>query len=223
MEQPTKYDLHAQKYATIFLEENQKSTAIYHSQFNFDLTNKKILDLGCGDGYDLKLFGKQGALLFGIDASASMVELALQNTQNQADVKEAYFEDIPFADNFFDIVCSKYALQASPDMQPIFQEVHRVLQPGGTFIFLVGHPIYQFLEKRKHPKDYFLKEMIDVKIFNGRFEIREPSHTISEYLSPYFFQHFELTAYIEEAEDSIDKINGDIYPAFLLIKSVKKF
>ncbi len=151
-----------------------------------------------------------------------MVKLALESTQNKAEIKEAYFEEIPFPDNFFDIICSKYALQASPDMQPIFQEVNRVLKPGGTFIFLVGHPIYQFLEKRKHPKNYFLKEVIDVKIFNGRFDICEPTHTLNEYLSPYFIQHFELKTYIEEAEDSIDKINGDIYPAFLLIKSIKK-
>ncbi len=223
MEQPTKYDLHAEKYSTIFLEKNQKATDIYHSQFDLDLANKKLLDLGCGDGHDLNTFSKRGASVYGIDASSSMVTLALQHTENKAEIKEAYFENVPFPDNFFDIVCSKYALQASPDMQPIFQEVNRVLKPGGSFIFLVGHPIYQFLEKRKHPKDYFLKEIIDVKIFDGQFEIREPTHTLSEYISSYFIRHFELNVYIEEAEDSIERINGDIYPAFLLIKSKKKF
>lgn len=222
MEQPTKYDLNAKKYSAIFLEESQKSIDIYHSQFEPDLTDRKILDLGCGDGHDLKLFCEQGAIAYGVDASLPMVSLALKNTKNKTEVKEAYFDNLPFQDNFFDVVCSKYALQASPDIQPIYQEVNRVLKPGGAFIFLVGHPIYQFLEKRKHPKNYFLKEMIDVKIFKGRFEICEPTHTLSEYLSPYFIRHFELNAYIEEAEDSIDRIDGDIYPAFLLIRSTKK-
>ena len=222
MEQPTKYDDFAEKYSEIFLKENQKSTNLYHSQFELNLTHKKFLDLGCGDGYDLNVFAQRGATCYGIDASPTMISLALTNTRNTAVIKEAYFHKLPFPDNSFDIIGSKYALQASADIQLIYEEVNRVMKPGGSFIFLVGHPIYQFLEKRKHPKDYFLKEMIDVKIFGGRIPIQEPTHTISEYLSPYFFNHFELNVYIEEAEDSIDKIEGDIYPAFLLLKARKR-
>ncbi len=222
MEQPTKYDEFAPQYSAIFMEENQFATDTYHQQYDLNLTNKKFLDLGCGDGFDLNTFAKRGAQVYGIDASKSMVELATKNTDNFATIKEAYFEALPFADNEFDLVGSKYALQASANIELIYKEVVRVLKPGGHFVFLVGHPIYQFMEKRKHPKDYFLKEVIDVKIFHGRIQIHEPTHTIQEYLSPYFLQHFELLNYFEAPEDSIDKVDGDIYPAFLLIKARKK-
>ena len=61
MEQPTKYDANAEQYAEMFLAENEKSTAIYHAQFDSDLAGKKILDLGCGEGRPshLSIFGKK--------------------------------------------------------------------------------------------------------------------------------------------------------------------
>jgi hypothetical protein len=103
-----------------------------------------------------------------------------------------------------------------------YQEVHRVLKPRGTFLYLASHPLYQFLEKRKHPKDYFQKEMVEVKLFEGKIIIREPTHTLNEYLSAYFFQHFDLQAYEEGFDDSVKKIQGDTYPIFFILKSVKK-
>lgn len=222
MEQLTKYDEFANHYSDIFLEENQISTNLYHAQFDMELRNKKFLDLGCGDGHDLNYFAAKGAIAHGIDASHPMVQLANKNTAGRAIVKEAYFESLPFTDHFFDVVGSKYALQASAQMDDIYKEVVRVLKPGGYFTFLVGHPIYQFMEKRKHPKNYFEKEIIDVKIFHGRIQIHEPTHTMEEFLSLYFLQHFDLLGYFERAEDSIDKVDGDIYPAFLLIKARKR-
>ena len=117
---------------------------------------------------------------------------------------------------------SKWAFQASENIQIIYQEVHRVLKPKGTFLYLASHPIYQFLEKRKHPKDYFQKEMVEVKLFEEKIIIREPTHTLNEYLSSYFFQHFDLKAYEEGFDDSVEKIQGDTYPIFFILKSVKK-
>lgn len=222
MEQLTKYDEFANHYSDIFLEENQISTNLYHAQFDMALSNQQFLDLGCGDGYDLNYFAERGAVVHGIDASPSMVTLATQNTHNKMTIKEAYFESLPFEDNTFDIIGSKYAMQAAADIDLIYKEVVRVLKPGGYFIFLVGHPIYQFMEKRKHPKDYFHKEIIDVKIFHGRIQIQEPTHTLEEFLSSFYLKHFELLSYNERAEDSIDKIDGDTYPTFLLLKGRKR-
>lgn len=222
MDQPTRYDKFAQTYAHARLNYNQKSYEAYHEQFNFELKDKKLLDLGCGDGSDLKVFAERGAIIYGVDASKSMVELALKNTNQKAIIKEAYFENTSFFDNYFDVVCSKYAFQASKDIQLIYKEVNRLLKSGGIFIFLVGHPIYQFMEKRKHPKDYFSQEMNDVKLFGDSIIIREPTHTLNEYLSPYFIKHFTLETYKEEFEHSVEKINGDTYPVFLILKSIRK-
>jgi ubiquinone/menaquinone biosynthesis C-methylase UbiE len=222
MKQSTSYDDFAQKYSESFLKDNTKSIAQYFMHVDFDLKEKKLLDLGCGDGYDLHRFGQLGALLYGVDASQEMVALAKKNTSAQAEIKQGYFEEIPFADNFFDVVVSKWALQAADNIQSIYQEVHRVLKPRGTFLYLASHPLYQFLEKRNHPKDYFQKEMVEVKLFEGKIIIREPTHTLNEYLSAYFFQHFDLQAYEEGFDDSVEKIQGDTYPIFFILKSVKK-
>src|SRR5262249_2563767 len=76
MKPSTIYDDFAQKYSESFLKDNAKSIAQYFMHVDFDLKEKKLLDLGCGDGYDLHRFGQLGALLYGVDASQEMVALA---------------------------------------------------------------------------------------------------------------------------------------------------
>ena len=50
-------------------------------------------------------------------------------------VVDGSFEDIPIPDGSVDIVWSQDAILHSGDRQKVFEEVHRVLSPGGQFIF----------------------------------------------------------------------------------------
>ncbi len=220
--QQADYDNFAQTYADAFLSQNQKSITRYLAQFDFDLKAKKLLDLGCGEGYDLNQFGQMGAHLYGIDLSTQMINLAKKNVQFEADLQVSDFTAIPYKDDFFDLMVSKWAFQAMPDTQAIYKEVNRVLKSKGMFIFLASHPIYQFLEKRKHPKNYFQQEIVHVPLFDGKIIIHEPTHTLNDYLSPYFFKNFDLIAFEEGFEDGVEKIEGDIYPIYFIIKAIKK-
>lgn len=51
------------------------------------------------------------------------------------EVTQGSFEKIPYADNSFDIAWSQDAILHSSDRTTVFQEVKRVLKPGGEFIF----------------------------------------------------------------------------------------
>ena len=49
---------------------------------------------------------------------------------------------LPFADGSFDLACSAYgALPFVADPVRVLRDVHRVLRPGGRFVFSVTHPI----------------------------------------------------------------------------------
>jgi SAM-dependent methyltransferase len=101
-----------------------------------------VLDVGCGAGFDLfiagKMVGPEGRA-HGIDLTPEMVEKA-QNLLKEAvkpevQVQLAGAEAIPYDDDTFDVVISNGALNLSPMKEKSFQEIHRVLNPGGRLQF----------------------------------------------------------------------------------------
>lgn len=212
------YNAFAEKYSEIFVENNQDSITAYFRHLDIPLSKKRVLDLGCGDGYDLSQIKLKEAAIFGIDSSEEMVRLARQKNP-EADIQLGYFEKIPFSDHFFDVVVSKWSLQTSANIDPIYHEIARVLKPNGQLIYLSSHPIRQFIEKKRKGKDYFQKEIVESVFFDGQVTAKEPSHTLNEYLSPTFFQYFILESYEEGFDSGAEKVDGDVYPSYLIIKA----
>lgn len=104
-------------------------------------SNTKLLDLGSGYGGAARYLAKK----FGVQVTC----LNLSETQNERNrglnkkhdldnlitVIEGNFEDIPFPENSFDIVWSQDAIVHSANRELVVQEVVRVLNGSGEFIF----------------------------------------------------------------------------------------
>lgn len=99
-----------------------------------------VLDLGSGAGNDCfvarTLVGEEGTVT-GIDFTNAMLEKANKNLK-KTQFKNIKFikgdiEDMPLADNSFDVVISNCVLNLVPDKQKAFKEIYRVLKPGGHF------------------------------------------------------------------------------------------
>ena len=104
-------------------------------------TNIKLLDLGSGYGGAARYLAKN----FGFQVTC----LNLSKTQNERNrdlnkkygldnlitVVEGNFEDIPFPEDSFDIVWSQDAIVHSANRELVVQEVVRVLNASGEFIF----------------------------------------------------------------------------------------
>ncbi len=215
------YDSFATTYSQLVVDRNKDSNSVYFSFFDTSLTGKCVLDLGCGTGYDLTQMKLRGAVIFGIDSSKEMVQIAQQNNP-EAVIKFGDFAKIPFEDHFFDLVISKWAFQTASHIDPIYTEVSRVLKMDGQLIYLTAHPIRQFIEKKRSEKDYFKKEIVESVFFNGKITAKEPSHTMNEYLSPAFFKHFSLLAYHEGNDADAERINGDIYPSYFMVRANRR-
>lgn len=214
------YDAIADAFAAKIEEGNKASRNAFRAMLP-SLKGKSVLDLGCGEGTDTFFYKQQGAaVVVGLDASK---ELLAKAQAKYPDIEFIYglFEKLSFADEKFDYIFSKYALMTSPEMQPIFEGVYRVLKPGGIFMFLVTHPIRQLYEKKKAGRDYFVKEIVSSVCFDGAITFKEPSHTLKEYFSDYILKNFILEGYDEQFDPAAEKIN-DTYPGILLLKWVKK-
>ena len=104
-------------------------------------TNIKLLDLGSGYGgaarYLAKNFGFQVTCL-NLSKTQNERNRGLnkkQNLDNLIIVVEGNFEDIPFPEDSFDIVWSQDAIVHSANRELVVQEVVRVLNDSGEFIF----------------------------------------------------------------------------------------
>ena len=201
--------------------DNKDSNAAYFEFFPASLQGKLVLDLGCGNGCDITVLKQRQAYMAGIDAAKEMVTLAQRNNPNTY-IKQGLFESIPFQDNSFDFVISKWAFQTSAEIDPIYKEISRVLKINGELIYLACHPMRQFMEKNTAEKNYFKQEIFTSTFFEGRVTVKEPSHTMNDYLSPTFFKHFSLLAFKEGHDASAEKINNETYPSYFIVHAQKK-
>jgi len=218
----TQYNNVAETYNSVFGEMNAKSVASFKESIIPLLGNvKSAIDLGCGQGDMIGYFQSLGITCAGVDTSLEMVTFARRAVN--ADIRVEDFAHTSFENGSFDLVTSKWAIQTASDIDPIYQETARILQPGGHCVFLVVHPFRHFLEKKKQGKNYFKQEIVDSIIFDGAITVHEPSHTVADYLSDEFLRRFSLM-HIREADEfpAAEQIGGDIYPTYLIIVGQKK-
>jgi SAM-dependent methyltransferase len=104
-------------------------------------TARAILDIGCGDGYDLRRMGERAspeAHLVGLDSSRERIETATKEIPRDhrysfavADISRG----LPCESDTFDIVFSNNVLECIPDKDALLREVYRVLRPHRQVVF----------------------------------------------------------------------------------------
>lgn len=103
-------------------------------------TETKVLDLCCGSGQTTQFLVLRSQQVTGLDASPKSIRRAQHNVP-EANYVEGWAEELPFADQEFDVVHTSVALhEMQPDqLQKILREVYRVLRPGGYFALIDLH------------------------------------------------------------------------------------
>ena len=88
----------------------------------------RVLDLGCGVGHSYELLAPRETVGLDVDPAA----LAGQERQTVA----ADMRSLPFANAGFAAVLSVQSLEHVPDPEHVLAEARRVLEPGGTAVFV---------------------------------------------------------------------------------------
>jgi SAM-dependent methyltransferase len=106
------------------------------------LTDKRVLDAGCGDGTYTARLAQQGAEVIGVDASKELLKIARAEYGDEIEFHHADLRDpLEFLiDGSIDVIVSQLALDHIEDWQPIFEEFFRVLTPGGSIVLAVNNP-----------------------------------------------------------------------------------
>jgi len=101
----------------------------------------KVLDIGAGYGgsarYLVKTFGWEATCLnlSEVQNERDREKNREQGLANKIEVYDGNFEDLPFAEDTYDVVWCQDSILHSGNRQKVFEEVDRVLKTGGVFIF----------------------------------------------------------------------------------------
>ncbi|NWG17651.1 MAG: arsenite methyltransferase [Chloroflexi bacterium] len=97
-----------------------------------------VLDLGSGGGIDAFLAARQvgpSGLVIGVDMTPAMLEKANASKARlgvtNVTFRQGQIEALPVDDSAVDVVMSNCVINLSPDKAAVFNEMFRVLKPGG--------------------------------------------------------------------------------------------
>ena len=100
--------------------------------------NETVIDLGSGAGLDTFLsgvaVGRRGKAV-GVDMTPEMLSMARriakENRIRNVEFRLGEIENLPAADNSFDVCISNCVINLSPNKGRVYREIFRVLKPGG--------------------------------------------------------------------------------------------
>jgi ubiquinone/menaquinone biosynthesis C-methylase UbiE len=99
----------------------------------------RILEIGFGTGLNLLCYPVHVRSITTLDTNPGMHVLAqrrIRRTGTRVDHHVASGEQLPFGDATFDCVVSTFTLCSIDSVEQAIREGHRVLRPGGRFLFL---------------------------------------------------------------------------------------
>ncbi|MCA9884474.1 MAG: class I SAM-dependent methyltransferase [Anaerolineae bacterium] len=162
-----------------------------------NVTGKSVLCLAGGGGQQSVAFGLLGADVTVIDIAETQLERdqqALAHHGLTARIEQGDMRDLSrFADDSFDLVWNAWAINFVPDTGPVFNEVRRVLRPGGLYRLVWGNPFSGMIDETDWVQDgYLLKRVYadgEVIMDDMDWEIEAEDGSIKKIPGPREFIH----------------------------------
>ena len=104
---------------------------------NYFTTDKKVLEIGGGNGYQASIIKSWGSEILSID-------IEINHNEKYFEVKKYDGINLPFPDESFDIVYSSNVLEHVKDLDLLLRETKRVIKPTGIIIHLIPSTTWRF-------------------------------------------------------------------------------
>jgi ubiquinone/menaquinone biosynthesis C-methylase UbiE len=135
----------AQEYADFFARYDEfrytKEPHILANLDKIDFAEKKVLEIGLGQGADAEQITRRRGVFSGVDLTDEAVKRTTMrfslNALSCDRIERASALSLPFADNSFDIVFSHGVLHHIPEIGQAEKEIFRVLRPDGRLVVML--------------------------------------------------------------------------------------
>lgn len=191
--------------------------------------NKRVLELGCGDGSCASAFdlAKLNAKVTGIDISDVAIEKANRRALELHFEDRAHFETmnaeaLAFPSNTFDLICGTGILHHL-DLSKVLPEISRTLSPTGSAVFIepLGHnpliELYRWATPNFRTPDEHPLRMADLKNARRHFAAVEANFFHLNTLAAVPLRRFRAFASLVKTLDNIDEV------LFRAIPAIKRF
>lgn len=205
-----------------------------------DLTDKRVLDLGCGFGWHCRHAREHGAkTVVGVDLSAKMLARARGETKDDTiEYRQSAIEELRCEPGAVDVVISSLALHYVEQFSAVCRSIHGWLSSRGVFVFSVEHPMFTARaaqdwcygpegERLHWPVDHYHDEGMRHTSWMAD-DVIKYHRTSSTYVNTLIDSGFAVTRLVEPTlTDELlarrpDWIDERRRPMFLLIQAVKR-
>ncbi len=136
-------------------ESEVRDTGAWHQRNDIDpvifkilrnIKNKRIIEIGCGNGYFSRLLARRKAKITAIDLSGKLLEFALAREKaNPLGIRYLARDAANLRglrSRSFDVALANMSLMDIADAKRAIKEASRVLKRGGHFVFSITHPAF---------------------------------------------------------------------------------
>jgi SAM-dependent methyltransferase len=137
-------------------------------------TSPRILDVGCGTGFNLEQLAAAGfSRAVGLDPSSdALMDCRSRRTCTLVQANGAF---LPFAASSFEVVVALDVIEHIQDDESALKEIARVLAPGGTLVLFT--PAYRFLwsaqDDRSHHFRRYTSRELRAKLTRSGLQLRK--------------------------------------------------
>lgn len=187
-----------------------------------DVSGKRILDLGCGEGGYARELTRRGAELVAVDCAKFSIEYAKKQSLAEGVDIQYYVRNsndlYSIESSSFDTVLCSMMLMDCEDLEGTVKEIARVLKDNGKLFASVLHPCFtgknigregRGMERKVIVEDYFNPREYSQTLPGGNVEVVWRHRTFEEYVK-LFVKHGLQIKDLNEGRPTVDQAKKTI-------------
>ena len=129
--------------------------------------DKRVLDLGCNNGYGSNVISEYSKEIVGVDVSPDVIKEARRQFKS-GNIRFQVIDgkSLPFEDNRFDLVVSYQVIEHIIDYESYFSEIIRVLAPKGKAVFTTPNAALRLDPGMKPWNKFHVREFTGIDLKN---------------------------------------------------------